>query len=65
MRCLRNWWRHDGDLFRGLQLKKHQYLGVRLMLVYAIDCEQMDDPDYQELVLRAPICIQLIYEIIS
>ncbi len=38
-------------MFRGLTLTKDPYIHYHLLLVYVIDCEMMDDPDYQEQVL--------------
>lgn len=52
LRRPRNWWGQQDDMFRGLTLTKEHYIHYHLLLVYVIDCEMMDDPDYQEQVFR-------------
>lgn len=49
----RNWWRDSKRMFRGLRLGYSPW-PTRLVIVYAIDCEHMDDPDYQEQVQLSP-----------
>lgn len=51
----RNWWMGTEKLFRGLALEDSPW-PTRLGIVYAIDCEHMDDPAYQEQVTTPQSC---------